>query len=114
MDVYDPNEARDFSTNHRIRFTFQQWEYKTDFIKEVGGNRRGLSNLSCAVDSLLEQLPTDDHGNVYMELANDAGETVRIDASSNAGLLNKDAMMGMLVKAEIIELVPDSSPGRTR
>lgn len=110
---YDPNIM--FGV-HTVKVTLQQWEYKSDMIVLVGGNCKGSSVITTAMD-LSEQGEegiiennchfavideADDDGNYWFNciLYNADGDDMQVEDEL-------DSLPNYIVGAEIINLVED-------
>ena len=95
---YDPNMTNSGRmAKQTVKLTFQQWEYKAEMIKVVGGNCTGMTVIDCAVGNAYENLP-DDRGYPYIVMTDADGNTLQCDDYEERG---DDWLKDMLVRAEI-------------
>ena len=107
MAKLDPNEARNWATMHRLKLTFQSWNYFLVLETDVRGNAQGFDNLDTAISSVYDALPDNARGDPYMVLFNNDGDSLEVDEIRTGGHpLDEDTLKTMLVSAEIVALVP--------
>ena len=104
---FDPNEARSMATQHRFRLTFQSWNCFLIVETEVGGNCEGFDNLDAAISNVYEALPENAHGEPYLMLSNENGDSMEVQENHRGEYpLDEETLKTMLVRAEIVALAP--------